>query len=246
MSGTIIPPNFITSVGGSDMNLPVASLVLLSSVTLLAPSAPAQTTHRRVSKGTLIKPRGTTVKICQGLPIPGGYIITAYMTTSACPHGAYLLKRLETESESSIADKRAPTESKSSVATRKQNAESDSSVPASKKRVSASRRSGTVNRGAQMPAATSASGSRPRRVSVVQTDSDIPYLRGIDTTAQANQPTLTGMTSIGTPVNASSNAIAAPGPEEVAEGDVVRVDTALVTVPVSVLDHQGHFVANLR
>lgn len=228
------------------MNLPVASLILLSSVTMLAPIAPAQTTHRRGSKGTLTKPRGATIKICQGLPIPGGYIITAYMTTSACPHGAYLLKRLETESHTSIADKGTPTESKSSVATRKENAEPDSWVPANKKRVSASRRSGAVNTGAQIPVATSATGSRPRRVGVVQTDSDVPYLRGSDNTAQAKPPTLTGMTSIGTPVNASSNAIAAPGPEEVAEGDVVRVDTALVTVPVSVLDRQGRFVPNLR
>ncbi|HEX9423267.1 MAG TPA: VWA domain-containing protein [Pyrinomonadaceae bacterium] len=227
------------------MNLPVASLFLLSSVTLLAPIAHGQTTHRRVSKSTLIKPRGATVKICQGLPIPAGYIITAYMTTSACPHGAYVLKRLDTGSESSIPEKRAPTESERSVATRKQNTESESLVPANKKPVRASGRSGAVNSGAQMPAATAPSGSRPRRAGVVQTDSDVPYLHGIDTTAQANPPTLTGMT-IGTPVSAASNAIAAPGPEEVAEGDVVRVDTALVTVPVSVLDHQGHFVANLR
>jgi VWFA-related protein len=168
------------------------------------------------------------------------------MTTSACPHGAYVIKKQDTESESSMADKRAPTESERSVAIRKKNTESESLVPARKKRVTASRRSGTVNSGVQMPAATSASGSRPRRVGVVQTDSDIPYLRGIDTTAQANPPTLTGMTSIGTPVNASSNAVAVPGPEEVAEGDVVRVDTALVTVPVSVLDRQGRFVPNLR
>jgi VWFA-related protein len=36
------------------------------------------------------------------------------------------------------------------------------------------------------------------------------------------------------------------GPEEVSEGDVVRVDTTLVTVPVSVLDRQGRFVPNLK
>jgi len=39
--------------------------------------------------------------------------------------------------------------------------------------------------------------------------------------------------------------LAAPTPEEVDENDVVRVDTSLVTVPVSVLDRQGRFVANL-
>jgi VWFA-related protein len=40
--------------------------------------------------------------------------------------------------------------------------------------------------------------------------------------------------------------VASNGPEEVSEGDVVRVDTTLVTVPVSVLDRQGRFVPNLR
>jgi len=40
--------------------------------------------------------------------------------------------------------------------------------------------------------------------------------------------------------------VAPAGPEEVSEGDVVRVDTTLVTVPVSVLDRQGRFVPNLR
>src|SRR5918911_1264381 len=35
-------------------------------------------------------------------------------------------------------------------------------------------------------------------------------------------------------------------PEEVDEGDVVRVDTTLVTVPVNVTDRDGHYVGNLR
>jgi VWFA-related protein len=38
----------------------------------------------------------------------------------------------------------------------------------------------------------------------------------------------------------------AAGPEEVSEGDVVRVETSLVTVPVSVLDRQGRFIGNLQ
>jgi VWFA-related protein len=40
--------------------------------------------------------------------------------------------------------------------------------------------------------------------------------------------------------------VSAAGPEEVESGDIVRVDTALVSVPVSVLDRQGHFVPNLK
>jgi len=45
---------------------------------------------------------------------------------------------------------------------------------------------------------------------------------------------------------ASPNAVADPGPEEVGEGDIVRVNTNLVTVPVSVLDRQGRFIPNLK
>jgi VWFA-related protein len=54
------------------------------------------------------------------------------------------------------------------------------------------------------------------------------------------------MNSVGTPANTSSDAVPAPGPEEVSEGDVVRVDTTFVAVPVSVLDRQGRFVPNLK
>jgi VWFA-related protein len=50
-------------------------------------------------------------------------------------------------------------------------------------------------------------------------------------------------------VNASSDPDSTPnstpGPEEVSEGDVVRVNTNLVTVPVSVLDRHGRFIPNL-
>jgi VWFA-related protein len=36
------------------------------------------------------------------------------------------------------------------------------------------------------------------------------------------------------------------GPEDVAEGDVVRVETTLVSIPVSVMDRDGKFIPNLR
>lgn len=35
------------------------------------------------------------------------------------------------------------------------------------------------------------------------------------------------------------------GPEEVGEGDVVRVDTTLISIPVSVMDRDGKFIPNL-
>ncbi|HKS29870.1 MAG TPA: VWA domain-containing protein [Pyrinomonadaceae bacterium] len=37
-----------------------------------------------------------------------------------------------------------------------------------------------------------------------------------------------------------------PTPEEVGEGDVVRVNTTLVTVPVSITDRQGRYIPDLR
>ena len=225
------------------MRLPVASLFLVTSITLLAAIAPAQTKHRKVSRSAPDKPPGTTVKICQGLPIPPGYIVTGYMTTSACPHGAYLLKKQDTESDSSIAaNEKEDSESESSV-DKKQN------TPATKKRDKASRRSVAVNRGVGQPAANSTLASRPRRVGTEQPDTGIPFLRGAETTSEPNPPTaptLTGKTPISAPVSASANTVAAAGPEEVGEGDVLRVDTALVTVPVSVLDRQGRFIPNLR
>ncbi len=75
------------------MRLPVASLFLVTSVTLLAAIAPAQNKHQKVGKSMPGKPRSESVKICQGVPIPAGYVITAYLTTSACPHGAYVIKK---------------------------------------------------------------------------------------------------------------------------------------------------------
>jgi len=54
-----------------------------------------------------------------------------------------------------------------------------------------------------------------------------------------------------TPVSASANVppainLGETKDEEVDEGDVVRIDTNLVTVPVSVLDRQGRYVPGLR
>src|SRR6266850_8515583 len=61
-----------------------------------------QTPRRRVQQSAVSKPRSETVKICQGVPIPERYVVIAYMTSSACPHGAYILKRQD-DYESSLA-----------------------------------------------------------------------------------------------------------------------------------------------
>jgi VWFA-related protein len=91
--------------------------------------------------------------------------------------------------------------------------------------------------------------SRPRRVGTAQVDPvagpklsfegtppNTPYLR---------EPKLGG-TPLGASVSSSpTDAATASGPEEVGDGDVVRIDTNFVAVPVSVLDRQGRFVPNL-
>ena len=72
------------------MRLTVAALFVVTCVALLTTTTHAQTTHRGASKTT-------TVKICQGVPIPEGYIVVAYLTSSACPHGAYLIKKQDAD-----------------------------------------------------------------------------------------------------------------------------------------------------
>jgi VWFA-related protein len=71
---------------------------------------------------------------------------------------------------------------------------------------------------------TSTGGSAP-------TASRPPVLGGANRTNNSQQP---GQTS--TP----------EGPEEVAAGDVIKVNTTLVTLPVSVMDRDGRYVPNLR
>ena len=58
-----------------------------------------------------------------------------------------------------------------------------------------------------------------------------PVLGGANRTGQS-----AGQTSEGTPI----------GPEEVDAGDVIRVNTTLVTLPVSVTDRDGRYIPNLR
>src|SRR5262249_33519955 len=57
---------------------------------------------RKANQSAPAKPQNQTLRICQGVPIPDGYVIIAYMTSSACEHGAYLLKK-QNDYESSLA-----------------------------------------------------------------------------------------------------------------------------------------------
>ena len=75
-----------------------------------------------------------------------------------------------------------------------------------------------------------------------------PTLIGSEPARPLAPPTLAkaGAATATSPPSDPDKASPAPGPEEVSEGDVVRVETSLVTVPVSVLDRQGRFIANLQ
>ena len=151
----------------------VVGFLLLS---LVITNAFAQTAKQRG--------KGDTLKICQGLPIPDGYVIVAYESSSACPHGAYVLKK----------DDGQP-------------------APASRPR--------------KVEPADSVVLDPPKEISVP--DASPPKLQD----------------SIGATASAST-AISLDDKEEVSEGDVVRIDTNLVTVPVSVLDRQGRFISDLQ
>src|SRR2546430_2340226 len=150
------------------MKFCVAFLLLLT--TLISGVTKGQSPSPKSNQSTAGKQRNETLRICQGVPIPDGYVIIAYMTSAACPHGA------------------------------------------------------------------------------TETTPGPPTLIGSEPARPLAPPTLAkaGAATATSPPSDPDKASPAPGPEEVSEGDVVRVETSLVTVPVSVLDRQGRFIANLQ
>jgi VWFA-related protein len=93
-----------------------------------------------------------------------------------------------------------------------------------------------------------AAAARPRKVSGPVLDSVI-----LNSTSNLNAPELktTTGTSLELPANTlakdlSPTSLDITNKDEVAAGDVIRIDTNLVTVPVSVLDRQGKFIPDLR
>jgi len=170
------------------MKCAVAGFLVLSLVSAIVFG---QTPNQRAKRNPA---PGKTLKICQGVPIPDGYIIVAYESSSSCPHGAYVLKK-----------------------------DDGSTTP-------------------QAPATA----SRPRKVSN-ETVNSIPLNPPEEISTYAGPPELKGSpvrTSLDAPVNVSSTSL--DDKEEVSEGDVVRIDTNLVTVPVSVLDRDGRFISDLK
>lgn len=175
------------------MKCAVAGFLVLSLVSTIVFG---QTTNQRTTRGTS-KTRATnaaraqTLKVCQGVPIPEGYIIVAYENSSSCPHGAYVLKK---------------------------------------------------DYGSTAPVATSTA-SRPRKVENAVVN-PIALNPPEELTPYGRSPELQSSlarTSVNVPPSTSLD-----DKEELSEGDVVRIDTNLVTVPVSVLDRDGRFISDLK
>ena len=264
----------------------VAGLLVLTFVSgiVVQGQSPSRSANRSANK-----PRNDTIKICQGVPVPDGYVVIAYMTSAACPHGAYILKRQD-QYESSLAingdsrqikDSKEPASSttKPITSTGRRSNSSPQAKPVSQPRSKSDQQTS--------PASQVSSATRPRRVGVTPTQTtqtkapaqtqqasptqqsaaiqQIAQTQDTTTATQDGPPTLIGsqraptlrpptLTNAGSRTQDSSSpedgaksaAPAQPTPEEVDEGDVVRVDTTLVTVPVSVLDRQGRFIPNLK
>src|SRR5947207_11489598 len=90
--------------GVATMKFFVAVFLVLtmfsSGAVTLGQNPPRRTTQGSAPKST--KPKSDAIKICQGVPVPDGYVIVAYMTSTTCPHGAYLLRK-QNDYESSLA-----------------------------------------------------------------------------------------------------------------------------------------------
>src|SRR6478672_4190168 len=85
-----------------------------------------------------------------------------------------------------------------------------------------------------------AQSSRPRRVG----DDSVPQT---STTAPTRPPVLGGANYPNNRQPTPSQTTQQPtGPEEVDAGDIIKVNTTLVTIPVSVMDRDGRYVPNLR
>ena len=194
------------------------ALVVLSLVAQLAgpPVPAARAQTSRRNAGRATPPQGT-VKVCRGVSIPDGYTVVAETTSPACPGGAYVIKK-----DAAPVPAATPAPAAKSVPAK--------SAPAAR----------SISAAPQpTPVAT-----RPRRAAgEAALDPGGPPAQA----AVAKPPTLVRSTTAApAAVSQPPPAPADSGPLEVGEGDVIRVDTNLVTVPVSVFDRRGNAVTNLR
>jgi VWFA-related protein len=206
------------------MKKPVASFRLAVALSLFSVIPFGQSAGQRANKQkTRSTPQRATLRICQGVPIPPGYVIVGYVTSGACRHGAYVLKKQENELPLAEPAGRKPAPSQTPQA---------------------------VTVAQPQPSSPT---SRPRRVNTPQAQTEIaeagpPRLLGTYKTTEPQRPQLgvLGATKPSTTTEPAPQPAAETGPEEVGEGDVVRVDTNFVTVPVGVMDRDGRFVPNLK
>jgi len=84
--------------------------------------------------------------------------------------------------------------------------------------------------------------SRPRRVDQSVT---VPPPEERPSTVSSRPPVLTGNISDGSANTQDQSTQKPDGPEEIGDGDTVRVETTLVTIPVSVTDREGRYIPNL-
>src|SRR5207245_4334358 len=129
-------------------------------------------TPPRAGNKTANKPRSDTIKICQGVPVPDGYVVVAYMTSAACPHGAYILKKQD-QYESSLAingdsrqmsdaNESASTTTKSVKAAARRTNPSPAQIGSRRRATSTSDERGMSQSNTRATMASSA--TRPRRV----------------------------------------------------------------------------------
>ena len=243
-------------------------VLLVTMAALLVTLVPAQTSKRGTTRRSANKTGGTPTKtdmltICQGIPVPAGYVIVAYITTSACPHGAYVIRKQDSYSESvaktySKPKATSPTAAPATAPTQPSGDSRDSdpsfagdpfaSASGGAQRVTSASPSTTDDRASTSSVASypTGAGSRPRRVATAQPSVDTVAIVNDEPERPARPPQWAGNAPSRTPVASSSDVVSDPGPEEVGEGDVIRVDTSFVSVPVSVVDRQGRFIPNLK
>src|SRR5687767_6239904 len=240
-------------------------VLLLTMAALLVTLVPAQTSKRGTTKRSTNKPRSSPTKtdmltICQGVPVPSGYVIVAYMTTSACPHGAYVIRKQDSYSENvakTYGKPKATSPTAAPATSAPQTSGDDSSFVddpfAAAPGVTTNNNRSVTSAPQRDPVSTSSvasnatgAGSRPRRVATSQPNVDTVAVADDEPQRPARPPQWAGTAPSRTPVATSSEPATDPGPEEVSEGDVIRVETSLVAVPVSVVDRHGRFIPNLK
>jgi VWFA-related protein len=86
--------------------------------------------------------------------------------------------------------------------------------------------------------------TRPRRVG--DNKSSAATSPSSISSSPSQPPVLRGATNSTGQSTATKKQSASQGPEEVGEGDIIRVNTTLVTIPVSVMDRDGKYIPNLR